>query len=373
MRVRFWAATTSIQEIFLMITIDGSQGEGGGQIVRSTLALAAIAGKPVTINNLRAGRDKPGLQKQHLCAVLAVREICDAAVDGAEIGSRQLVFSPNEIKGGEYVFRIGTAGSTTLVAQTVLLPLAFAMSASKVLIEGGTHNPFAPPIDYLQQVYLPLIRKMGLPVDVKLLKYGFYPAGGGQVEIVVQPAFKLEPLRLLERGDLKSRHIGAVVAKLPKHIAERELDTIRRRAQWRQAKYQTIEVSDSISAGNVAMIQLDFEHVRELFLEIGKQGVSAEQVAARVLRQAKQYLKTEAPVGPYLADQLLLPAAIAAVKAGAESEFVTGPLTLHSKTHVSILQQVLDVRIDIEQLDDQKDPNFGHKACRVRVRPRAAS
>jgi RNA 3'-terminal phosphate cyclase (ATP) len=208
------------------IHLDGSIGEGGGQILRTALALSMCTDQPFSIHNIRAGREKPGLLRQHLTALNAATAICGATVDGAAIGSRTLAFSPGKIKPGEYTFSVGSAGSTTLVLQTVLPALLTAEGKSSVTLEGGTHNPHAPPIDFLDRAFLPLINRMGPTVNVTLERAGFYPAGGGRVVVTVEPASKLSPLHLPERGDIKRRTAKAVVAALPGEIAKRELQKI---------------------------------------------------------------------------------------------------------------------------------------------------
>src|SRR5580704_3876555 len=201
-----------------IIQIDGSIGEGGGQILRTALGLSMVTGQPFRIEKIRAGRDKPGLLRQHLTAVNAAAAICGASVEGAAISSRELSFSPGKVKPGEYTFSIGSAGSTTLVLQTVLPALLTANGPSSLTLEGGTHNPHAPPIDFLEKAFLPLINRMGPAVNVTLERAGFYPAGGGRVAVKIRPAAKLSPLEIPERGEIKRRAAKAVVAALPGEI-----------------------------------------------------------------------------------------------------------------------------------------------------------
>src|SRR2546428_9297761 len=177
-----------------MITIDGSFGEGGGQILRTALSLSLATGTPFRIENIRAGRKKAGLLRQHLTAVLAAAEIGAAEIEGATLGSTMLTFTPKSVRAGEYRFAVGTAGSGTLVFQTILPALLRASAATRVTIEGGTHNSAAPPFDFLDRTFLPLIRKMGATVSLKLERYGFYPAG--------------RPLRCRDRALARSEAIG---------------------------------------------------------------------------------------------------------------------------------------------------------------------
>jgi RNA 3'-terminal phosphate cyclase (ATP) len=188
-----------------MLTIDGSFGEGGGQIIRSSLALSLITGKAFRVYNVRAGREKPGLKPQHLMAVKAAAEIGRAQVDGASVGSREFTFIPGEVKTGEYRFSIGTAGATMLVLQTVLPPLMIATEPSVITLEGGTHNKHAPPFDFLQKTFLPLVNSTGPHVQLELERYGFYPPGGGRVNVYIEPRTEARRLEIERRGESAGR------------------------------------------------------------------------------------------------------------------------------------------------------------------------
>src|SRR5216684_863631 len=198
-----------------MIVIDGSQGEGGGQVLRTSLALSLVTGKPFRIENIRAKREKPGLLRQHLTAVNAATKVSDAAVEGAQLGATTLTFVPRAVRSGDYRFAIGTAGSTTLVLQTILLPLAIAAEPSTLAIEGGTHNPHALPFEFLENAFIPLLRRMGAGVELELVRPGFYPAGGGEIRVRITPLRRLGPLHIEERGEIVSRRVRAVVAISP--------------------------------------------------------------------------------------------------------------------------------------------------------------
>jgi RNA 3'-terminal phosphate cyclase (ATP) len=176
------------------IRIDGSFGEGGGQILRSSLSLSLVTGKPFRIENIRANREKPGVLRQHLTAVQAAAEVGSAEVEGASLGSKALTFVPGKIRSGEFRFAIGTAGSGTLVLQTILPALITAAGPSRIEIEGGTHNPAAPPFDFLQRSFIPLIERMGPKVKLELQRYGFYPAGGGRFVVEITPCEVLKPI-----------------------------------------------------------------------------------------------------------------------------------------------------------------------------------
>jgi RNA 3'-terminal phosphate cyclase (ATP) len=331
------------------ISIDGSQGEGGGQIVRTSLALSMLTGRPVEITNLRAGRDKPGLMRQHLTAVRAAVEISGAEVIGDEVGSQTLQFAPQAVQPGDYKFSVGTAGSATLVLQTVLPPLLVANGESQLTLEGGTHNPWAPPFDFLANTYLPLVNRMGPHVTASLERHGFYPAGGGRFSVSIQPTSELQGFDLLERGELQSRRAVGIVAKLPAQIAERELKIFAEKLQWAPYELQVVEITDSAGPGNVVMLCVEFEHVTETFIGFGQVGVSAEHVAHEVLKQYRNYQTGSAPVGSYLTDQLLLPLGIAAWQTGRGGSFRTSGLSRHATTHIDLLRQFLDIPISVER------------------------
>ncbi len=330
-----------------MITIDGSFGEGGGQILRSSLALSIVTGSPFRIENIRANRKKPGLMRQHLTAVRAAMEISLARVVGDEIGSTELEFVPGEVVGGNYTFSIGTAGSTTLVLQTVLLPLVLANAPSCIVLEGGTHNPLAPPFDFLVRAYLPLLKRMGVNVEAGLERAGFFPAGGGRAIVRIEPAPVLKRIDIADRGRLKRRCAMAVVSKLSRSIGERELKIVQRHLGWGDEELGVVEVERSVGPGNIVTIEVEYENVTEMFTGFGEVGRSAEAVAHDAVQQCQRYLKSDAPVGEYLTDQLMLPMAIA----GSGSFRSTG-LSLHAQTHVELIQKFLDVRIETEKHAD---------------------
>lgn len=331
--------------------IDGSEGEGGGQMVRSSLALAMITGQAITLDNIRARRKNPGLQRQHLTAVMAAGQISGAGMLGASLGSSRLQFAPGPVRAGAYHFDIGTAGSASLVLQTVLLPLMLADGHSEVTLSGGTHNPLAPPYEFFADAYLPLLARMGLSAKVELVRRGFYPAGGGQLRVAISPAAELQDFTLLERGQPLRKEARVIVAKLPENVAEREAGTLRARLGWKEQAVQIEQDTTSRGPGNAVLITLAFENVTEVIVSFGQRGKRAEQVAEEAAAECLAYLESTAPVGPHLADQLLLPLGIAAAR-GRTSRFRTMPLTQHSLTHIDILKRFLPVAINHEQADD---------------------
>ena len=331
-----------------MITIDGSFGEGGGQILRTALALSLVTARPFRIENIRAGRKNPGLLRQHLTAVNAATEISRAEVEGAAIGSRELTFAPCSVVAGNYVFAVGTAGSTTLVLQTVLPALLVASSKSKLILEGGTHNPFAPPFDFLEKAFLPQVNRMGPRVTAELERPGFYPAGGGRMNVTVEPAAALNRLDLLNRGEVRARRAKAVVANLPLSIAERELKVIASKMSWPLESMKSESIERSPGPGNIVTIEIECEHVTEVFTGFGEQGLRSEAVAEKAVQQARRYIGSEAAVGEHLADQLLIPMAMAGT-----GSFTTLPLSRHATTNIAVIGKFLDVAIGSSQSADR--------------------
>jgi RNA 3'-terminal phosphate cyclase (ATP) len=321
-----------------MHIIDGSQGEGGGQILRTALALSLVTGASFRMEKIRAGRNKPGLLRQHLTAVTAAGEIGGATVDGAALGSRELVFRPGSVRPGAYRFAVGTAGSAGLVLQTVLPPLLTAAGPSTIAVEGGTHNPHAPPFDFLALAFLPLLARMGARVQATLDRPGFYPAGGGQLTVEVTPTPALRPLTLLERGASRRRRARAIVANLPPGIAHRELGVVRDKLGFRPEELEAVTLGARDGArgpGNVVLLELESEHVTEVFTGFGEVNVRAEAVADHAVQEARQYLAAQVPLGPYLADQLLVPLALAGGGA-----LRTVPLTRHGTTNLAVIRQL---------------------------------
>jgi RNA 3'-terminal phosphate cyclase (ATP) len=324
-----------------MHKIDGSRGEGGGQILRTSLALSMVTGTPIRIVNIRARRAKPGLMRQHLTAVQAAARISNARVEGAAVGSREIAFTPSAVKPGDYHFAIGTAGSTTLILQTILPALILASGPTRLTLEGGTHNPQAPPFEFLDRAFLPILRRMGPAVDVTLERAGFYPAGGGRLSVTVTPAGELQGLDLLERGELLNRRGTVFLANLPAHIADREVQKLGELTSWDPTSFEIRHV-DSAGPGNAVLLELESENITEVFVAFGEVGVSAEAVAEKAVREMRSYLAANVPVGEHLADQLLLPLALAG-----SGSYRTSPLSLHARTQIGLIPEFLGVRIGV--------------------------
>ena len=328
-----------------MIRIDGSSGEGGGQILRSSLSLSLATGKPFRIENIRAKRERPGLLRQHLTAVLAASEIGRAEVEGATLGSKTLTFNPGIVQPGKHRFVIGTAGSSTLVFQTILPALMMATGPSNITIEGGTHNQAAPPFDFLEKCFLPVVNRLGPKVSVNLERYGFYPAGGGCFTATVEPCERLSAIDLTERGEITHRSVLAIVANLSPAIARREIDTVAHLLNWEKECMQIVETRNSVGPGNVVLIEVATSTgMTELFCGFGRLGASAESVATEAVKEARAYIASEAAVGEHLADQLLLPFAWAG-----GGVFTASKLNRHARTNMDVLSTFLPVRFETRE------------------------
>ena len=327
-----------------MIKIDGSEGEGGGQVLRNAVALSLITGQPFQITNIRGKRPKPGLMRQHVTAIEAACVIGNAEIAGLAVGSTELTFTPGKVTPGDYHFAIGTAGSTSLVLQTVLMPLIFADAPSRLVLEGGTHNMMAPPFEFLDRAFLPLINRMGPNVTAKLIRHGFYPRGGGRVEVEITPAPLLR-IDCLDRGALLTRSATAFVAGLSGEIAEREIKEARKRLpDWPEDAFAIRTLSENVGPGNIVMIEAAYEHVIEISSGFVKLGASSESIAKDAARRLAGYMATDAFAGPYLADQLLLPFALAG-----GGQFTTVKPSQHSRTAAGIIAIFLGRQLEFVQ------------------------
>lgn len=324
------------------LVIDGSRGEGGGQILRTSLALSALTGRPIRVENVRARRARPGLLRQHLTALTAISEICSATVIGAKPRSRTVTFEPGAPRAGNYRFDVGTAGSACLVLQTILYPLLFADGPSTVVLEGGTHNAMAPPFHFIAETFVPLLEAMGADITLRLERYGFYPAGGGQLVVAIRPVDRLRPLNVLDAGPLRGRSALAVVSRLSADIAERELAVLRERLGLDESECR-VEKARSAGPGNVVMVRLEKKALTETFTAFGEKGVPAERVARRLAEEVEAHVAAGVPVGTHLADQLLVPVALAG-----GGSFVTLPLSLHATTNIDVIEMLLGVRPELE-------------------------
>jgi RNA 3'-terminal phosphate cyclase (ATP) len=338
-----------------MIQIDGSYGEGGGQVLRTSLSLAAITGQPIRIEHIRAKRQKPGLAAQHLTAVRAAATICQAQVQGDALESMTLEFIPGgSSQAGKYTFDVtearqgGSAGTVNLILQTILLPLALATGDSQVTLRGGTHIAFSPPFTYIEQVYLPILTQLGLKAEAVLHAWGWYPRGGGEVALRVTGGNTLSGLTLLERGALRQVRGLAIVTELPSHIpqrmamrAENLLDQADLKAQVRPLRER------GIGPGAGVFLTADYENSRAGFGALGRLGLPAEKVAEMACEELLDFHATGAPVDVHLADQLLLPLALASEA----SQYRVAEISLHLTTNAWVIEKFGLAKITIDEVE----------------------
>ena len=310
-------------------------------MLRTALGLSLVTGQAFRMVRIRGGRERPGLLRQHLTCVQAAAALGDAEVSGDALGSQTLEFSPRTLQPGDYHFAIGTAGSTTLVLQAVLPALLRASGPTTLSIEGGTHNRLAPPFEFLARALVPVLAKLGAQVSVTLVRPGFEPAGGGRLEVAVTPA-PLRPLELVSRGALLSRSAEASVSGVPRKVAERELKVVAEELAFTDAECAVREVS-SPGPGNAVVLTLAYEQVTDVFVGLGARGITAEKVARRVSGEVRRALRTDAPVGLHLADQLLVPLALAG-----GGVFRTVAPTPHTTTQLELIPRFLEVQLDCQ-------------------------
>lgn len=331
------------------VRLDGSEGEGGGQILRSSLALSILTGRPFEITQVRARREKPGLRPQHLEAVRAARKICGGEVEGDYGGSSRLVFIPGAVQAGDYEFVIPTAGSAPLVLHTVSLPLALQATPSSVVITGGTHLEHAPCYHYLAECWQPALGRLGLQIDLRLVRCGFYPRGGGKIEAEILPASPANDFTWMERGAIRQITPISLVARLPVSIAERQAQQASQRLRataWRKMLAEpVIEEHGAVGPGTMLGLRCEFATGQMFCFALGARGKRAETVADEAVDELLAYLAAnDCPVDPHLADQLLLPAATH----GRGSTYRTSQVTLHLLTNALVLRRFLERSITID-------------------------
>jgi RNA 3'-terminal phosphate cyclase (ATP) len=328
-----------------MIEIDGSFGEGGGQVLRTSLSLSCLFNKPFHIFNIRKGRKRPGLMPQHLMGIRSLKLISDARVEGDSEGSTELLFEPNEVKDGDYLFDIGTAGSTSLLLQAILPPLIFAKNISSLSLKGGTHVPFSPPFHYISQVFIPILLKLGIEIKVKIESYGFYPKGGGKVIIEIKPADGVKGIKLLERGKIKGVHGLSGVGNLPISIAERQRDAALKilASQGVHAEIETLS-APTPGQGTFIFLEAVTDNCLAGFSSLGERGKKAELVGEEAANNFLNYYSTSACLDHHLSDQIILYLAIAQ----GESSFTTSEISGHLLTNLWVLEKFLDIHYRVE-------------------------
>ena len=328
-----------------MLHIDGASGEGGGQILRTALSLSLLTGKPFRMTNIRAGRKKPGLMRQHLVGVQAARVIGQAVVTGDVLRSTELTFEPFAVHAGHYHLPIGSAGSTMLVLQTLLPVLMMQDKPSTLTLEGGTHNPLAPTVDFIQRSFVPALARIGIEMSLTLTQPGFAPVGGGVVEVAIQPWRERHSLSLLARGALTAINAYAGVLNLEGEIVRRELAVL---AQTLSLNHQEEIFLRGMGQGNTALVEVVSESHTEVFTALGEHGKPAEQVAKHLAREVQRYLHAPSAVDEYLTDQLLLPLAL-----GLGGEFSCRTISQHTRTQAQMIEMFLPVQIHLIESDNK--------------------
>lgn len=318
------------------VALDGAMG--GGQVLRSSLSLSVLTGKALRLRNIRGRRARPGLMRQHLTAVKAAAEICGAKVQGAELGSLALTFEPGPLQAGDYHFAVGSAGSACLVLQTVLLPLVLARGRSTVVVEGGTHNPLAPPFDFLAESFLPVLARMGAKVEARLVRSGYFPAGGGRIEVVIEPTTALLPLEMMFRDKEVTLRAEVRSVNLPGRISQRQVHELHKHLGLAPEHCTVSESDKGPGPGNVIFVRAKGQRHTEVFSGFGERGVTSVQIVKRLAREVSTYMDSDAPVGVHLADQLLLPMALAG-----GGSFRTVGVSDHARTNMEVIQRFLDV------------------------------
>jgi len=348
------------------IEVDGAMGEGGGQVLRSALSLSLLTGQSFHLSRIRANRGRPGLRPQHLAAVRAAARVAGADIRGDRVGSEEIQFTPGPVRTGDYFFDLGTAGATSLVLQTLLLPLALAPGTWNVTIRGGTHVPWSPCFPYLDWQWRPFLARIGVPFDLTMTMAGFYPQGGGELQAQIPGCARLSPLKLTERGSLRSIRGLSAVANLPREIAERQ-----RRQALRRLRNLLPDVEPEVvvkelpaaSRGTVLLLLAECEPGRACCFALGARGKPAEHVADEAVDALAAFLGSDGSVDPWLADQLLLPLSLA----DGHSELRTSEVTAHLLANAEVIRLFLPAQIGVD------GPLGGPATVRVQPRPAGPS
>jgi len=308
------------------IEIDGAFGEGGGQILRSSLSLAAVLGVGFKISNVRL-----------------IGKICGGDMSGARQWSGEIEYHPGPATADRYSFQVGTAGSTSLVFQTLLPALASCDGPSTVSVSGGTHNPMAPPFESIAECYLPALETIGLRASVELVRHGFAPKGGGELKATVAPWLDSSPLDLTRPVDWEGPEATIVIANLPDHVAFREQETLAKSLRIDESEIAIEPLAGELGPGNAIFVRYRAGGLTALITSFGQPRKRAEQVAREAARDARNFARSHAPVGPHLADQLLLPLAL-----GPGGAFTTSEITEHTRTQAHVIKAFLGIEIEMK-------------------------
>ena len=323
-----------------LIQLNGQNG--GGQMLRTALSLSLITGQPFRMTNIRGQRRKPGLMRQHLTCVKAAAAISSGITDGADLGSTELIFRSEDIQAGDYEFAIGTAGSTTLLLQTLLPALWHAKETSTLRLSGGTHNPLAPCFDFIEKVFLPQMKSLGANSTIELVETGFAPAGGGTIFCQIEPLIEgFDEVQIHQRTALVAENLRIISRQLQSSIGERLFAAVQK--EWPCPTTIIEERNDGPGQGLICLAEAQFENSLHLVSGCAERGISAEKLGSRIGRSMKTFLGTQAPIGRHLADQLLLPMALAG-----EGSFLTTAPDDHVPTNISVIEQFLPVKFTTE-------------------------
>jgi RNA 3'-terminal phosphate cyclase (ATP) len=328
-----------------MIEIDGSYGEAGGQILRTALSLSCVSGKPFRMFNIRKSRSRPGLMPQHLMCVRALALICGASVRGDAVGSTELIFIPSEPKPGDYEFDIGTAGSTSLLLQAILPALVFSKKKSSITLTGGTHVPFSPPFYYVSDVFVPMLRRLGIDLNIFVERYGFYPKGGGRIRAEVYPSGGAKAITLLKKGEFKKITGISGVVKLPLSIAERQGNAVNEMLSFHglHAKIDLLS-AEAFGRGTFVFLKAETAECIAGFSSLGERGKKAETVGREAAEELISYYYVDACLDPHLADQIVLYLSFA----DAPSSFTTSRITGHLVTNLWTIEKLTGLNYSIE-------------------------
>jgi RNA 3'-terminal phosphate cyclase (ATP) len=339
------------------IALDGSAGEGGGQILRTALSLSAVTGRAFSVTRLRAGRGKPGLRPQHREAARAIAALCEGVLEGAEVGSTELTFHPRRrAAAGDYTFDVGTAGSTPLLFQTVCWPLALAGAPSTLTLRGGTHQDHAPSFHHLALVWAPAVARLGFRCALELAAAGFYPEGGGEFTARVEPAQPMPTLDLPQRGNLVDVEVVSMVCGLGYEVAERQADGVLRRLRDMgiSAQAERVPMPARASRGGHLLVVATFERMRSGHGAVSARERSPEELAEAAAHDFARHLQARGAVDARLADQLLLPAALVAAglvsrPAGVDpsTRYTVSEVTGHLLTGADVIRRFLDVDLRV--------------------------
>lgn len=321
-----------------MIEIDGSFGEGGGQILRTAVSLSAVTGEPVRISNIRATRPNPGMSPQHVTGIEAVAEICGGDADGLFAGSKEIVFKPGQLTGGEFEFDVGTAGSISLVLQSCLLPAIMSKSPLRISVKGGTDVRWSPPIDFVRLVHLPLLERFGANCDMSLISRGFYPEGGGEVTLETSPTGGLKPVNLSNRGKVQSVRGIAFAQNLPEHIATRmKHSALKKLLDFKEIRID-VELTKGHSTGAGIVLTAECENTTIGASALGAKGVRSETLGESCAEDLLETIKSGTTVDEHMLDQILPYVALA----GKGSRVLAEEMTGHARTNIWVIEQFLE-------------------------------